>query len=46
MLISHTRNCASGVFRKSLCVITYIIVCMYFFVVAAAGGVVSFVSSV
>jgi len=29
MLISHTKNCASGVIRKSVCVITYIIVCWY-----------------
>jgi len=29
VLISHTRNCAGGVFRDSLRVISYIIVCVY-----------------
>ena len=49
--ISQNRNCASGDFRKSVCLISYIIVCMYFclFVVVASaasgGGGVSTASS-
>jgi len=40
LLINHTRDCASGVFRETLCVFSYIIVCMFVFVVAAAFAVV------
>jgi uncharacterized membrane protein len=35
LLISQTRSCASGAFRKSLCLISYVIVLL--FVVAAAA---------
>ena len=42
LLISQTRSCASGVFRKSLCLIRYVIVCLFVVaapaIAAAAGG--------
>ena len=46
MLMGQNRNCASAVFRKTLCLIIYIIVCLFlclfvcFFVVVAAGAAV------
>jgi hypothetical protein len=44
LLISQTADCASGVFRESLCVFSYIIVCR--FVVGVGWGGVGSVSSV
>jgi hypothetical protein len=38
MLISQNRNCTSDVFSESLCVIGYIIVCMFVVVVVLVAG--------
>jgi hypothetical protein len=45
LLIRHTRNCRSGVFRESLCVNNYICNCLFLvvaaslvFVVGCGGG--------
>ena len=38
MFISHARNCASGVFRKGLCLISYVIVCLFVFYAAGAAA--------
>jgi len=39
VFISHARNCASGVFRKGLCLISYVIVCLFVFYAAGAAAV-------
>jgi hypothetical protein len=42
LLFSHTRVCAGFVFRESLCIFSYFIVCMFVFVVAAAAVAIVF----